>query len=154
MVDESTEPQETTEALSADVVATLVANHREFLRFIERRVGSRAVAEDILLARRCASRWFARVARVLRTAASTARVVDRRVRLWPLPAAIPDTGTRAWAATSLRTRNPENPTAHGHCVARRAPPYGADDPGCSPAADRGVCIARGTHHRVVMTRRR
>jgi RNA polymerase sigma factor (sigma-70 family) len=31
-----------------EVVAALVSNHREFLTFIERRVGSRAVAEDIL----------------------------------------------------------------------------------------------------------
>lgn len=30
------------------VAATLVANHREFLAFVERRVGDRAVAEDIL----------------------------------------------------------------------------------------------------------
>jgi RNA polymerase sigma factor (sigma-70 family) len=34
--------------MSADVVSVLVENHREFLRFLERRVGSRAVAEDIL----------------------------------------------------------------------------------------------------------
>ncbi len=34
--------------LSSDVVATLVANHREFLAYLERRVSSRAVAEDIL----------------------------------------------------------------------------------------------------------
>lgn len=33
---------------TTEVVATLVANHREFLRFVERRVGSRALAEDIL----------------------------------------------------------------------------------------------------------
>lgn len=33
---------------SADVLASLVANHREFLAFLERRVASRAVAEDIL----------------------------------------------------------------------------------------------------------
>lgn len=33
---------------SADVVATLVANHREFLDFLTRRVNSRTVAEDIL----------------------------------------------------------------------------------------------------------
>lgn len=33
---------------SAEVVAALVANHREFLAFLERRVGSRALAEDIL----------------------------------------------------------------------------------------------------------
>ena len=33
---------------SADVIATLVESHREFLRFLEGRVGSRAVAEDIL----------------------------------------------------------------------------------------------------------
>lgn len=31
-----------------DVVAVLVANHRQFLRFLEGRVGSRALAEDIL----------------------------------------------------------------------------------------------------------
>jgi RNA polymerase sigma factor (sigma-70 family) len=34
--------------LTNDVVATLVENHREFLRFLEKRVGSRAVAEDLL----------------------------------------------------------------------------------------------------------
>jgi RNA polymerase sigma factor (sigma-70 family) len=33
---------------SPDVVAALVANHRQFLAFIERRVGNRALAEDIL----------------------------------------------------------------------------------------------------------
>ncbi len=33
---------------SADVVAVLVENHRKFLAFLERRVGSREVAEDIL----------------------------------------------------------------------------------------------------------
>jgi RNA polymerase sigma-70 factor (ECF subfamily) len=32
------------------VLATLVANHREFLRFVERRVGNRDVAEEILQA--------------------------------------------------------------------------------------------------------
>ncbi len=32
----------------ADVVQTLVANHRRFLEFLERRVGNRADAEDIL----------------------------------------------------------------------------------------------------------
>lgn len=31
-----------------DVIEVLVANHRQFLRFLEGRVGSRAVAEDIL----------------------------------------------------------------------------------------------------------
>lgn len=33
---------------SADVVATLVEHHRAFLAFVERRVGSREVAEEIL----------------------------------------------------------------------------------------------------------
>jgi RNA polymerase sigma-70 factor (ECF subfamily) len=33
---------------SADVVRVLVANHRQFLAFLEKRVGSRATAEDIL----------------------------------------------------------------------------------------------------------
>ncbi|MEW5849875.1 MAG: sigma-70 family RNA polymerase sigma factor [Myxococcota bacterium] len=36
------------ENLPPDVVETLVHNHREFLAFLERRVGDRAVAEDIL----------------------------------------------------------------------------------------------------------
>jgi RNA polymerase sigma-70 factor (ECF subfamily) len=31
-----------------DIAATLVANHREFLAFVERRVGDRATAEEIL----------------------------------------------------------------------------------------------------------
>jgi len=35
-------------AVTADELAALVAGHREFLRFVERRVGSRAVAEEIL----------------------------------------------------------------------------------------------------------
>lgn len=34
--------------LTPDVAAVLVENHRRFLAFLERRVGSRAVAEDIL----------------------------------------------------------------------------------------------------------
>lgn len=33
---------------TADVVRTLAANHRRFLAFLERRVRSRALAEDIL----------------------------------------------------------------------------------------------------------
>jgi RNA polymerase sigma-70 factor (ECF subfamily) len=35
-------------ALSPEVVALLVANHREFLRYVERRLGDRALAEEIL----------------------------------------------------------------------------------------------------------
>lgn len=35
-------------ALSSDVIAELVRHHRELLRFVERRVGSKAEAEDIL----------------------------------------------------------------------------------------------------------
>ena len=34
--------------LSSEIVAELVRNHRELLRFVERRVGNRAEAEDIL----------------------------------------------------------------------------------------------------------
>ncbi len=34
--------------MNDDDVARLVANHREFLRFVERRVGSRALAEEIV----------------------------------------------------------------------------------------------------------
>jgi RNA polymerase sigma factor (sigma-70 family) len=36
------------EPVRPDVAAVFVANHREFLAFLERRVGSRALAEDIL----------------------------------------------------------------------------------------------------------
>jgi len=42
---------ETTEIerpITADVVAALVANHRDFLAFVQRRVGDRALAEEIL----------------------------------------------------------------------------------------------------------
>ena len=35
-------------ALTAEVVAQLVENHREFLRYVERRVGDRATAEEIV----------------------------------------------------------------------------------------------------------
>ncbi len=45
---ESPEPPET--APSSEVVAALVANHREFLAFVARRVGSREAAEEILQA--------------------------------------------------------------------------------------------------------
>lgn len=45
----SGEPQDTAEtAAGEDVIAALVGNHRQFLGFLERRVGSRAVAEEIL----------------------------------------------------------------------------------------------------------
>lgn len=39
---------EVRQPLTQDVVATLVANHREFLAFLMRRVGDRAIAEDLL----------------------------------------------------------------------------------------------------------
>jgi len=42
------EPETDQVAPSTEVVATLVDNHRTFLAFVERRVGSRAVAEEIL----------------------------------------------------------------------------------------------------------
>lgn len=58
-----------------DVAATLVANHREFLAFVEKRVGNRATAEEILqdtfvrsmakfdTVRETAIGWFYRVLR-------------------------------------------------------------------------------------------
>jgi RNA polymerase sigma-70 factor (ECF subfamily) len=45
---EDPSPSEAAKPLSADTLAALVANHREFLRFVERRVGSRALAEEIV----------------------------------------------------------------------------------------------------------
>jgi len=41
-------PLATPSTTSYDVVETLVSNHRQFLSFLEKRVGSREVAEDIL----------------------------------------------------------------------------------------------------------
>ena len=44
-----TEPQDDAElATTPEVVRVLVENHRKFLSFLERRVGSREIAEDIL----------------------------------------------------------------------------------------------------------
>ncbi len=51
MCDHDAPTQEAPEAdvpPTPDVVATLVANHREFLAFVQRRVGDRALAEEIL----------------------------------------------------------------------------------------------------------
>jgi RNA polymerase sigma factor (sigma-70 family) len=93
MADELPGPEETAEpAPSADAIATLVANHREFLRFVERRVGSRELAEEILQSafvknlekletvRETAIGWFYRV---LRNAIVDARrrqaATDRRL---------------------------------------------------------------------------
>jgi RNA polymerase sigma-70 factor (ECF subfamily) len=42
------EPQDAIEVAGEDVLPALVGNHRQFLGFLERRVGSKAVAEEIL----------------------------------------------------------------------------------------------------------
>ncbi|WP_163990335.1 RNA polymerase sigma factor [Pyxidicoccus caerfyrddinensis] len=46
----SGEPQDAIEVAGEDVLPALVGNHRQFLGFLERRVGSKAVAEEILQA--------------------------------------------------------------------------------------------------------
>ena len=43
-------PEEALQGPDADVVSTLVGNHRRFLAFLEKRLGNRALAEDILQA--------------------------------------------------------------------------------------------------------
>ena len=49
MCDHVPEPEDTKDPVpSAEVVATLVSNHRAFLAFVQRRVESRDVAEEIL----------------------------------------------------------------------------------------------------------
>ncbi len=76
MTDPSPETPDIAEtAASPEIVATLVANHREFLKFVESRVGNRAIAEEILQAafvrsvekfdtvRDSAIGWFYRVLR-------------------------------------------------------------------------------------------
>lgn len=42
------ETSDVAQPLSRPVIEQLVANHREFLRFVERRIGSRALAEEIV----------------------------------------------------------------------------------------------------------
>ncbi len=42
------EPETTVQDTTPEVAAIFVAKHRDFLTFLERRVGSRAIAEDIL----------------------------------------------------------------------------------------------------------
>jgi RNA polymerase sigma-70 factor (ECF subfamily) len=41
-------PIEPEATMSQEIVAQLVENHRDFLRYVERRVGNRAIAEEIL----------------------------------------------------------------------------------------------------------
>lgn len=48
MSDEAPPSEPAVTALTPEGVAALVANHREFLRFVERRVGNRALAEEIV----------------------------------------------------------------------------------------------------------
>jgi len=75
MCDHDADTTEPPKAPSSEVLATLVTNHREFLEFIERRIGSRALAEEILqnafvrsvekfdTVRESAVGWFYRVLR-------------------------------------------------------------------------------------------
>jgi RNA polymerase sigma factor (sigma-70 family) len=48
MCDAPAESESRTQEPTPEVAAIFVANHREFLAFLERRIGSRAIAEDIL----------------------------------------------------------------------------------------------------------
>jgi RNA polymerase sigma factor (sigma-70 family) len=48
MSEQAPHPEPIPRGDSAAVVEQLVANHREFLRFVEHRVGNRAIAEEIL----------------------------------------------------------------------------------------------------------
>jgi RNA polymerase sigma factor (sigma-70 family) len=48
MPDQEIETDDARAPMSPDVVTSLVANHRDFLAFVERRVGNRALAEEIL----------------------------------------------------------------------------------------------------------
>lgn len=101
MRDESSEPE------SAEVVAALVANHRAFLAFVERRVGSRDAAEEILQRafvksidkfdsiRDSAVGWFYRVLR-------NAIIDDRRRR------AVADTRLQSYAAEEAASDAPDD----------------------------------------------
>jgi RNA polymerase sigma-70 factor (ECF subfamily) len=47
-VDTSAESEPALLPVTGEVIDRLVANHRQFLAFVERRVGSRSIADDIL----------------------------------------------------------------------------------------------------------
>jgi RNA polymerase sigma-70 factor (ECF subfamily) len=91
------------ETPSADVIAALVANHREFLRFVERRVGDRDVAEEILQAafvknlenfddvRDTAIGWFYKVLRnAIIDHRRRASAVERRLERYAIDAEVND----------------------------------------------------------------
>lgn len=112
------EPLETTP--SKEVVATLVANHRAFLAFVQRRVGSRDLAEEILqnafvksvekfdTVRETAVGWFYRV---LRNA-----IIDYRRR-----EAVADRRHESFAAeTAMEDRDDELHGVVCKCVAELA----------------------------------
>ncbi|HEY8925281.1 MAG TPA: sigma factor, partial [Polyangia bacterium] len=48
MTDDASDTATATAPLAQPVIDELVANHRDFLRFVERRVGNRATAEEIV----------------------------------------------------------------------------------------------------------
>ena len=107
--------------MTEEVVATLVANHRAFLAFVQKRVGDRALAEDILQdafvrgvekfdsVRETAVGWFYRV---LRNA-----IIDHHRRV-----AAAERRHESWLAESEVTDAPDE-ELHGvvcACVARLA----------------------------------
>jgi RNA polymerase sigma factor (sigma-70 family) len=109
-----------------DVVAQLVASHREFVAFVERRVGDRALAEDIVQdalakslerieeVRESAVGWFYRVLRnAIIDRARRSAVQQQRLAAFAseLEATTPDEDTQAFACkcvlTLAKTLKPE-----------------------------------------------
>jgi len=113
-------------ARTPDVLAQLVASHREFVAFVERRVGDRALAEDIVQdalakslerideVRDSAVGWFYRVLRnAIIDRARRAAVQQQRLAAFAaeLDATTPDEDAQAFACrcvlTLARTLKPE-----------------------------------------------
>ncbi len=100
-------------APTADIVKTLVANHREFLAFVQKRVGNAALAEEILQdafvrsldkldsVRDTAVGWFYRVLRNAIIDHQRRTGATRRLRARPRPSSTKS--STAWSASASRS---------------------------------------------------
>jgi RNA polymerase sigma factor (sigma-70 family) len=121
--DDDTDAPETESPPTPELVAVLVANHRQFLAFLERRVGSRAIAEDIL--QDAFVRSFERLASLEKDESVVAwfyRVLRNAVIDYHRRQASSGRGLASWAA-ELETRSEadrEARTAICQCVGQLA----------------------------------
>ena len=131
MSDAERTPESAELAPSADVVRTLVESHREFLRFLERKVGSRAFAEDIpqdafvrgigridsLRDDESATAWFYGTLRNVVAFAEEASITHREQRgraPLPRPRGSAQAGGRAGPAPTTKPTGGDHSHHHGH----------------------------------------